>query len=120
MDHLAQFLFKDTVILTVIMFVVFSALSPGLLTKRRILWFWSIALIANAAWWLVGSENSVVASVARPVAGIWAIMALVTALIGAPLVLVKGILLLVRWIYAKMRGTEWMVEKLWTKDAVAF
>jgi predicted MPP superfamily phosphohydrolase len=110
-DSLTFFLVRNAIILTVFMFVVFSALSPRILTKRRILWFWIVALLANAAWWFVGGENSVAVSVARPVAGIWSIMALVTMLIGIPLVLAKGLLLLGRWFYAKMQAGGASVEK---------
>lgn len=111
MDYLTSFLVRNAVILTVVMFVVFSALSPGLLSKRRVLWFWIVALLANAAWWFVGNENSMAAGIARPVAGIWSIMALVTMLIGTPLVLAKGLLLLTRWIYAKMQAGGAAAEK---------
>lgn len=103
MDHLTSELVRNTIILTVVMFVVFSALSPGLLTKRRILLFWGVALIGNAAWWFVGSENSMAVDIARPTAGIWTSMAAVTMLIGIPLVLAKGLLLLARWLYVKMQ-----------------
>lgn len=111
MDSLTFSLVRNTIILTIIMFVVFCALSPGLLTKRRILWFWIVALLANAAWWFVGSENSLAVSIARPVAGIWSIMALVVMLIGIPLVLAKGLLLLGRWFYTKMQAGGAATEK---------
>lgn len=104
MDYLASFLLKYVVILTILMFVVLSALSPSLLNIHRIIWFWGVAFIANSAWWFVGSTNSILAAIAHPLAGIWAIVALITVLAGLPLLLVKGLFLLSRWIYSVMNA----------------
>lgn len=118
MDSLASFLVKYAIILTVLMFVIFSALSPGLMTKRKILIFLSVALISNVAWWFVGNENSVVTNIARPVAGTWATMSLVATIIGIPLVLAKGLLLLIRWIKMQVEGAG--AEKIVNKGRRRF
>ncbi|WP_094605696.1 3',5'-cyclic adenosine monophosphate phosphodiesterase CpdA [Sporomusa silvacetica DSM 10669] len=120
LDSLTFFLIRNVIILTFVMFVVFSALSPGLLTKRRVLCFWIIALLANVAWWFVGSENGLAVSITRPVAGIWAIITLVTMLIGIPLVLAKGLLLFSRWFYAKMQAGGATTDKSVDKGRRSF
>ena len=68
MDVLASFLFKEAMILTVITFFISWVLLMKRMSKRRAMLFWSVAVVANAAWWLLSSDREVLVSIARPAA----------------------------------------------------
>lgn len=96
MDVLASFLFKEAMILTVITFFISWVLLMKRMSKRRAMLFWSVAVVANAAWWLLSSDSEALVSIARPAAVIWGIMVLVAVIIGLPLILTKGLFFLIR------------------------